>query len=369
MAGALPQDMVKVTPTSSWRPFSNSSLKACMKVLILCVVLNLLMFSWDPSGSGSTSNLSSSLSRLDQDALLSQDDNESPDQDALLSQDEHALSSASKEPTANNNSSRIQNLRMAFVGDSLTRYQYLSFVHYLKTGRWIENEDVPNVIHGTGGMKWTQFFLYMQKLLNGTENCDCHRPDGNYRAVKRLHVICENRYYRHIERNNYISLIAKFGAAEAHGHWDPSQVYNSHHAVNLTSPDVRGKAFAWRFHNWQDIIRIHLAKLDPKPKIVVFNAGMWPHDLHNVSNVHAIRRALDEHGMVGIYKTTTKIKADNSTSIDPYEIKACEILHHCLDMSWTGTLSNNTDYNDEKHFSASVNRRFNEQLINLLHKI
>jgi hypothetical protein len=292
------------------------------------------------------------------------------EEDALLmSQDNDAFSLASKGPTnPNNNSSQIQNLHMSFVGDSLTRYQYLSFVNYLHTGRWIENDDVPNIIHLMGGMSWNQSFFYAHELLHGNENCDCHRSDGHYVAAKCMHVICENRYYRHIERNNYISLIQKFGLFEAHGHWDPSQVYNSHHAVNLTLPDVRGRAFAWRFQNWHDIITFHLAKLDPKPKIVLFNAGMWPHDLGNVSNVHAIRRALDEHGMVGIYKTTTKSKTDNSTSIDPYEIKACEILHHCLDMSWTGTLSNNSDYVDLKHFSASVNRRFNEQLINLLRK-
>jgi hypothetical protein len=322
------------------------------KVMIIFVVLNLIISSHNLSGGGSTSNLSS-LERV-----------------ALLDQDDDVLSSASKGPTnAKNNSSLIQNLHMSLVGDSLTRYQYLSFVNYLHTGRWIENEDVPNVIHGTGGMKWTESFLYAQKLWNGTENCDCHRPDGHYIAVKKLHVICENRYYRHVERNNHISLIQKLGHYEAHGHWDPSQVYKSHHAVNLTFPDVRGRAFAWRHDKWQDIVRFHLARLDPKPKFVLFNAGMWPHDLGNVSNVHAIRQALDEHGMVGIYKTTTKIKTDNSTSIDPYERKACEILHHCLDMSWTGTLSNNSDYVDLKHFSASVNRRFNEQLINLLRKI
>jgi hypothetical protein len=192
---------------------------------------------------------------------------------------------------------------------------------------------------------------------------------AHFGVVASLLLLCENRYYRDIERNNYLSQIQKFGHYEAHGHWDPSQVYNSHHAVNLTSLDVQGKAFAWRFHNWQDIVRVHLAKLDPKPNIVLFNAGMWPHDLDNVDNVLAIRQALDEHGMVGIYKTTTKTKTDNSTSIDPYEIEACKILHYCLDMSWTGILSNNSDYNDSKHFSASVNRRFNEQLIDLLGKV
>jgi hypothetical protein len=351
-ASTLPQEKVKVTQTSTWRLFSAASFKAIgIAMIILFVALNFIKSSHDI---GITSNLSS----LDRDALLNQDD-------------DNTFSSISKRPTnANNiNSSLIQNLSMSFVGDSLTRYQYLSFVHYLQTGRWIENDDVPNIIHGTGGMSWGQSYLYAQKLWNNTENCDCHRPDGHYRMVKRLHVISENRYYRHIESNNHISLIQKMGNSEAHGHWDPSQVYNSQHAVNITSPDVQGKAFSWRFDNWQDIVIFHLAKLDPKPKIVLFNAGMWPHDLGNVSNVHAIRRALDEHDMVGIYKTTTKGKTDNSTSIDPYEIKACEILHYCLDMSWTGTLSNSSDYVDLKHFTASVNRRFNEQLINLLRKI
>jgi hypothetical protein len=345
MAGALPQGNVKVAPPSSWPPSSAASVKTFSKVMMMLMMLSILrlIISWRD---------------VSEYKRMSQDDND--------------FSSASKGPTsasASAKSFQIQNLHMAFVGDSLTRYQYMSFVHFVQTGRWIKNVDAPNMIHHAG-MTWYQYYSNTEQLWNGTETCDCYRPDGPwFRVKKRVHVISENRYYRHIERNNYISVIQKFGHIEAHGHWDPSQVYNSHHAVNLTSPDVRGRAFAWRFHNWQDIIRLHLAKLDPKPTIVLLNAGRWPHDLDNVTNVHAIRRALDEHGMVGIYKTTTKIKTDTSTNIDSYEIEACKILHYCLDMSWTGTLSNNSDYVDLKHFSALVNRRFNEQLIDLLEKI
>jgi hypothetical protein len=114
------QDNMEVAPTSSWRPFTAASLEAFSKAMLLVFVLHLII-SWRDLSEYSSGSSTLKLTSLDQveDALL------------LLSQDDKDFSLASKGPT---NSSRIENLHMAFVRDSLIRYQYLSFVHYLKTG-------------------------------------------------------------------------------------------------------------------------------------------------------------------------------------------------------------------------------------------
>jgi hypothetical protein len=131
----------------------------------------------------------------------------------------------------------------------------------------------------------------------------------------------------------------------------------------------RGHSFLWRYKNWSDIVNHHLSKLQPKPKFVVVNAGLWPHDFTNATVLTSVRHALDQHGMIGIYKTTTKPFADMSTMTDPYEVEACRILHYCLNLSWTGELNNREDFVDDKHFKASINRRFNEQLLDLVQQI
>jgi hypothetical protein len=39
-----------------------------------------------------------------------------------------------------------RDLWIAFIGDSVTRYQYLSFVYFLRWGRWFDPEETPNLV-------------------------------------------------------------------------------------------------------------------------------------------------------------------------------------------------------------------------------
>jgi len=188
-------------------------------------------------------------------------------------------------------------------------------------------------------------------------------------TVRKLHLIYENVYYRGAERNNYVTMIAKFGKFEAHGHWSPLDVYEPQIHTNLSSPNRldRVTPYLWRF-NWTQIIRHHLAYLQPKPNYVVINAGMWAHDLNNVT-LPAIRQALDDTGMIGIYRTTTKTLEDTSTELMPHDAEACQWIHYCHDVSWTGNVTDPSEYSDLKHFRANMNRIIGQQLLDLLQHI
>jgi hypothetical protein len=295
--------------------------------------------------------------------------------ESVLSSPVPPLSATDRWRLPSNNST----VHIAFIGDSLTRYQYLNLAYFTHHGEWITNSAVPNLMSEGMFPSWNEYYRYAGMLLNETEQCDCYRPQGNYMAIRKMNQIHENRYYVSsplslsnnstsiTDATRYLTMIQKMGEFEAHGHWLPEEVYQPFHAINITVPDASGQRYAWRYKDWDSIVLEYLAKLVPKPQYVVLNAGLWPHDLHNASVIDALRRALDSSGMQGIYKTTTKEKSDLDTTVAAYEEYACKVLHHCLNLSWTGSL-NKTDehYVDQKHFTATVNRMFNEQLLQLI---
>jgi len=254
----------------------------------------------------------------------------------------------------------VRNLRLAFVGDSITRYQYISLVSYLHSGRWIKNSDTPNPVKERDFNSFQNFFAYVSEaVLEGTEACDCFRG-----AIFNVDEVFENRYYA--ENHNYVSVLVKAGGRPSHGHWEPGTVYGANRTRFENNSDFVPPIWSY---NWTDLILNHIAKLEPKPDFVVLNAGHWPHDL--VPEVfEAIRNVTDMVGITSIYSTTTKSVSDRDTSLMPHDVLGCEILEYCLNRSWTAIITKDGEsYWDNLHLTASVNRMLNEQLLDLLDTI
>ncbi|KAL7558409.1 hypothetical protein ACA910_003272 [Epithemia clementina (nom. ined.)] len=58
------------------------------------------------------------------------------------------------------------NLRIAFMGDSTSRYMYLSLVYYLRRrGTWLQNDDVPNPLWEKQFFSWFQFYWFTNQGL------------------------------------------------------------------------------------------------------------------------------------------------------------------------------------------------------------
>lgn len=175
---------------------------------------------------------------------------------------------------------------------------------------------------------------------------------------------------------NYITLITKAGNFESHGHWDPTQIYtNTTYRQEVGTKPATLKTyppgyFLWA-GDWVQTIHMHIARLQPKPQIVVMNAGLWPHDLadKNFTMLYQMRQALDQYGMIGVYKTTHKKLGDESTQLEEYEVVACRVMHYCLDLSWTGNINDPVEYQDKAHFRPNVNRNMTVQLMELLQRI
>ena len=68
-----------------------------------------------------------------------------------------------------------------FIGDSLTRYQYLNLIYYLEHGVWVANSTLKNEnenTFNTFGAGWNQFFQVTNERMGGHEICDCFRAHG-----------------------------------------------------------------------------------------------------------------------------------------------------------------------------------------------
>jgi hypothetical protein len=319
----------------------------------------------------------------------------------------------------------LSNLCLAIIGDSTSRQIYTALVRFLYSGEYeltptttttkkngnntnqaVLSDDqnqqqptvdttVPTLVNG-GYPSRKAYKEAIVSYFNDTLACDCHQPEGKYPTRKRLAKIWENMYYNN--NNNIVTYVQKMGAHDAHGQWDPRRIYNNTekkknetststtistttYLQEVSTQKYRPRKFAWH-GNWEYVIRSHLAALTPKPRYVVLNAGFWGHDFFHDNNatLPAIRRALDDHDMIGIYKTTHKARGeketDNSTStttvdstLQPHDALGCLWMHHCWNLSWTGAVNDPSLYQDEIHFRSTMNGKFAAELLDLLRTI
>jgi len=278
------------------------------------------------------------------------------------------------------NAGRPTNLRLAFLGDSTCRHIFLSLSWYLLSGNHINsNNKTRRLITGQFPTR-KEYEQYILEMYNGTLACDCHTPEGPFIPWGRTHKIWSNIYFHpsitmdddEEDQNfpgNFLTHITKPGYFEAHGHWEPSQIYaNRTYTERVRNQEYPVGNFSWQ-GDWEQTIRHYIANLVPKPNYVVLNAGLWPHDL-NETSLGKIRQALDDHGMVGIYKTTNKKFDESTTVLSQDDELGCQALHYCLNLSWTGLIRDENEFLDKKgHFGPNVNVNFTTQLLGLLKEI
>ncbi len=95
-----------------------------------------------------------------------------------------------------------------FMGDSLTRYQYLDMAYFLShNGTCISNNDRPNMVIEKTHADWNTFYNFTNSILEPFETCDCFRIEGRLNTA----TVTENRYFLDTERNNTVTYLQKFG--------------------------------------------------------------------------------------------------------------------------------------------------------------
>lgn len=293
---------------------------------------------------------------------------------------------------------RPRNLRLVFIGDSVTRYQYLSLAYFLRHGRWWEiPNDSPNNLFNAHSFRhpahpsedWNEFFLQSNRMLHPMEACDCVRSmDGE--------IVCERRYFHDQERNNTMVYI-NINGNETHGSWGyygnfpAKEIFaNFDHMVDMpvgfrlqseleTHSNQKESRFEWEYSTWGDVLRYHIGELGLGLDCpVVLNAGLHPHNFGgNDTESSALRSdvldALQSIQMEGIWKTTSytlhEIRKSHHDSTVPSprdsDMVMCKLIGRCFNISWTIQLRTEL-YFDHLHFFEPVYRVLNEDLLQIL---
>jgi hypothetical protein len=365
------------------------------------------------------------------------------------------MSVPSDHPNGKTNTLLLRNLRLVFLGDSLTRYQYLSLAYYLRYGYWYDTTITVNNLMSAHSFHhpshpnedWNEFFLQSNRILHPMEICDCIRGSGvrdtttNSTTATTTEddvdddILVERRYFYDHRTNNMLVYINMNGNETSpgrgyYGRLQPETIFTSNFSnlVGIVSRierfhrnnDVKDRdklnklGVVWEYPTWNDVIRKHVGNLDfsynqPKPNsrttdqqqpnaYVLLNAGLHPHDFHNVTTVQNVVDALRDTNLHGTWKTTTYTKVhvlhEQSLAIgnslqddavtdkeihenEKYNVSSTHIsdtymclalANHCLNVSWILRLRPPVSryYVDNLHFIEPLYRIMNEQYLQQL---
>jgi hypothetical protein len=261
-------------------------------------------------------------------------------------------------------------INIAFIGDSLLRYQYLSLVYYLHYDKWPNPKATPSFANEHGYNSWYSFYNITNAALAPYEVCDCWRFGnhiGNW-VPNLIKKITENRYYHNKVRNHHVVYIQNFGLLESHGNLNPAAVpAHLDLSVNYTTP-------LWQ-SDFADTITNHVALLQPKPEWLFMNEGIWKNAFGNKTYRDRVVNALDTHAIKGIWRTTTfdrkgslasylnNVNDNKGGNVDHMMCNYTSIV--CMDISWQRDAPEHL-YFDLWHGIEPLYRKYNEQLLAIL---
>lgn len=165
----------------------------------------------------------------------------------------------------------LRGRRIAFVGDSVTRYQYTNLAHFLAHGDWY---SAPPIFEYE--KEWPSWVAYYEgtsaRLVTSSayEKCDCVRENQNWH---------ENRIYHDFEMNVTISFTQHFeGAGSTRGldplHLSMSDCIEQVGCLQGGCSPGRCSGTEWEVHGYMDLLHHVVASL--RPDTLIFNSGLWP---------------------------------------------------------------------------------------------
>ena len=278
--------------------------------------------------------------------------------------------------------------RIAFVGDSVTRFQYLNLVHFLAHGAWY---SLPPIFeYRDGGMPWSDFFEdTSRRLVTATarEMCDCVREGENDAH--------ENRIFEDSEADLSIAFYFYFHGYSTGG-WDTSNLTLTR-CIEFVgclqggcAPGTCSGTPHWVANNYAELLEHVVSSFDAE--VIIFNSGLWPGS--GFTSHERIRGLLDlavslrKHGVKDlIWKTSartafplndSRVNQENGWPLQPGRPERSSLvpaLEH-NESGWRifdtylitsslhdAGLSLSRIYFDQVHFTADINRGLNEALL------
>ena len=244
----------------------------------------------------------------------------------------------------------LQNKYLLMIGDSLTRYQYLSLVYTLRHRHPPDETMYPDMNEFTH-KDWQPFFETTNSMLAPYEHCDCSYYDGRF---------FENRRYYDPRMNISVTYLMFRGFF-----LEGSNDTNSLHAQNPKSVSAP---------KWSMGVKTYLLEHFQPKKVdyVVTNVGQF--EFHESVNPHEYISWCQALSDKVIWKTTTAAQYETIDRPIPQRARMngvdtdmCGTKHvHCMDTSWTVKVDSTKHFYDSVHFREPVYAILNDQLMDML---
>ena len=255
----------------------------------------------------------------------------------------------------------LSNRRIVFIGDSITRYQYLNLAHYLHTNSWFSSA-FPKLENEKEWPSWKSFLLGSSFRFGCKEICNCYRTD-NITADWTIDWK-ENRHFfdeqSNIEPPNTSNFAALCSSAESLH--DMLTSYNS------------GSETAYNIVDFLDVVI-----RNKRPDAVIINQGLWefPALRNNDTYIQSFVASLKNSATEIIWKTTTarcfefygNTRTDDDVFLEKLRRHGIVVFDAYKLTREVAAVNNQTAHNvcwDEMHFQPFVYREINKKLLKFL---
>jgi hypothetical protein len=213
--------------------------------------------------------------------------------------------------------SALRKKTIVFIGDSVTRYQYLNLAFFLERGKWpgplLTDEEMdgnPCCEKSFKDLIWERFYFQTNSALHGNELCDCWRVDGPN--------MIENRRYYHPKLKTHLIFIW-FGTAPIHMRQDFAS-FPFRHLGNLYLPSNQ-KLIPTIFDTFTVAKIVENATMSFNPNFLFLN---WGHHHTYYSDTpggrlvyHELATTLNKLKSSGLYQTRFIFKKTSPFCISP----------------------------------------------------
>ena len=238
------------------------------------------------------------------------------------------------------------------IGDSLTRYQYLSLVYTLRHRRAPAITMFPNLNENTHG-EWIRFFETTNHMLAPYEDCDCSYYGGRF---------FEHRRYHDVHTNVSVTYLMYRGFF----------IEGTNDTNSLFAPEPKAEtAPKWSVGMEKYLTTMFTPK---KVDVVVVNVGFF--GFHESILPEKFITWCQQLSPNVIWKTTTytqdeaKTRNSERDRMDVVDKKMCETPSiHCMDTSWTIKADAKLDYWNSNHFNEPIYSILNDQMIDMIKTI
>ncbi|RYH25585.1 hypothetical protein EON65_15475 [archaeon] len=267
---------------------------------------------------------------------------------------------------------------VVFIGDSLTRYQFMSLASFLYRGSWDIDHDLPSLTNSQDHMnpRWPNYYYESTLRLGCSHMCDCIRKEDN-EVVTFLH----EHIYHYDVTLDFLMSFHFFSPTMNMTFYQPyipsrKQLLMNCIDANASLTSLNFMLVPHQVHrsytpaNIAQFISTELKAI--KPSAIFFNQGFWQLDSFRYpSNMARLAAALRDATRLPFWKVTTEQKkglaVDNSTflhAIQSYELGLYDTYAITKDLR--ELIGGSVFFDRKRHFVPFVYREANIVLLELM---